>query len=158
MNTNKLELSKEFLHDHQRMTRMLSEIVGDLKRGDTAHAQSLAEELDHFAGPHIAFEESVLYPTVGTAQGEPYRRKLLAEHDAARDGLKLLLSANDSQLYDAAFRRRVLGALQTGLKHAESCGTLVSHLQQLSSRECDQAKANLQRLRQSACRWTELAG
>ena len=120
MTTNQLSLTKEFLHDHQRMTRMLSDIVDRLERGDKKDAQSLAEELDHLAGPHIAFEESVLYHTVGTAQGENYQRKLLTEHNVARAGLKRLLEANNDQLQDAEFLRQVLAALRAGLKHAEA--------------------------------------
>jgi hypothetical protein len=155
MATNsKTALKREFLNDHRRMTRLLRDVVENLENGDIEAGRSLADELDQVAGPHIAFEETILYPAVGSAEGVAFQQKLLAEHDQAREGLAQMLAADQSQLDDVAYRNGVLAALHTGLKHAESCGTLVSHLEEMTDDQQRQALSRLKELRQIGSRWT----
>jgi len=148
------ELANEFLKNQRRMTRLLRDVVVRLEDGDVEVARSLADELDNVAGPHIAFEESILYPAVGGVEGEAFQQQLLGEHEQARAGLSALLSADDSSLSEGDYRRNIVAALRAGLKHAESCGTLVTHLEELTD---DQQRLGLERLdelRQAGGRWT----
>lgn len=152
----KKNLMNEFLRDHHRLTRILSDVIRHLEGGDVSSARSLAQELNRIAGPHIAFEESVLYPAVRLAVGESFERKLLAEHDNARMGLVHLISAEPIRLAKPEFREKIVTALRSGMKHAESCGTLVSHLEQLSETQQQQALTKLNELKKAGKCWSEL--
>lgn len=150
------DLMEEFLQDHQQLTHMIRDVVSHLENGDVTAARSLAQKLDHAAGPHIEFEELILYPAVEVNLGEPYKRKLIAEHRNAQAGLAQLLSASDTRLEKAEFQKQVIAALRSGLKHAESCGTLVSHLEQLSDERRVQALRKLSELKRAGRRWSKL--
>ena len=154
---HKTTLVNEFLRDHQRFISLLRDVVVFVERGEIATARSLADELDRLAGPHIEFEEKILYPTTIAAHGVLLERKLLAEHGNFRAGLKQLLSASDARLSRPEFQQRVAAALRGGLKHAESCGLLVSHLDQLTELEQQQALTKLNGLKREGRRWTAAA-
>ncbi|MEQ8837451.1 MAG: hemerythrin domain-containing protein, partial [Lacipirellulaceae bacterium] len=145
-----------FLQDHKDFTRKLNCLVEQLDQGSLAAAKRTAFELDVLAGPHVAFEEEVLYPVTGKAQGTPFQTRLLREHDQTQAGLVRLLSANEDELNDPGFVKAVADALRKGLEHAESCGTLVSHLGMLSKEEESKAAQRFKELKEEERRWTEL--
>lgn len=150
-------LTNEFLRDHQRLIRLLHEVVMLLEKGDIRAACLVAETLDQYAGPHIEFEESILYPAAKVYQGDSFERRLLAEHHNARAGLKHLIAEDLTKFRKPEFQRKVIAALRDGLKHAENCSTLVNHLEHFSEQEEKQALAQLHHLKKAGRRWTELA-
>lgn len=153
--TQSSPLVQAFLDDHQQMTRKLQEVIARLEQDEVQAACTAAEQLDRIAGPHIAFEESILYPAVGRAQGKPFQRQLLSEHAAMRAGLLQLLASSDAQLSKPAVRDEVLEQLQAGLRHAESCGTLISHLAAFTSEEQQAGLTKLKLLKQAGQKWSE---
>lgn len=138
------------------MTRLLAQLTAALRNGDNELARQLADELDLVAGPHIQFEENVLYPLVAKSEGSAFARQLYGEHRATLRGLKQIVSHSRKRPLTETYRRDVLRDIQLGLNHAESCGTLVSHLGDLSAHEEDAAVKQHELLRQQQRRWTEL--
>lgn len=154
--TKQSPLVKEFLDDHRLMTRMLSDLVTLLEGDHPEAARSLANQLDKLAGPHIAFEEQCLYPAVKARRGAVLQSQLQHEHDEARAALTQLLSTNVEELNRPTMRQVLAVALRKGLKHAESCGTLVSHLQELPQEQKQATLSRLLHLRHEGLRWTQL--
>ena len=66
---SKSALVQAFLVDHRQFMKLLYDVSTALKDGDVKRARMLAENLNSIGGPHIAFEEAVLYPTL-QAEGE----------------------------------------------------------------------------------------
>ena len=89
------ELGEAFVEDHQHLTRGLNNILQALHRSDLQKAARMAGELDVLAGPHIQFEEEVLYPKVAKAQGEEFVNGLYHEHQLGKDALKILVQYQD---------------------------------------------------------------
>jgi hypothetical protein len=122
------QLEREFALDHRNMTRGFADVIDALREDQWANAVQLARELDQKGGGHIAFEEKVLYPKVAETRGKDYVRNLYDEHRTAIDALRALIT-NPDPGNDAEMRKqRLIEQLRTGLDHAVSCGTLLSHL------------------------------
>jgi hypothetical protein len=147
-------LVEAFLDDHKRMTRLIARLHEALGQEDAGVVRALAEELDRVAGPHIEFEEQVLYPLVARERDAAYARQLYAEHSAVRDALAQLLA---KERLDEAEAARLKAGIGVGLEHAASCGTLVSHLGALPEKEQEQALATLVELQRKARNWTDLS-
>jgi hemerythrin-like domain-containing protein len=153
---NPTELVQTFLEEHRTLMRGLSEILQKVESEDFIGAGNQADELDQMAGPHIQFEEEVLYPEVGRAQGRELERQLRDEHSTIRRAIQRLLQVDEAQASDSRFRAELAIALRTGIRHAESCGTLISHLEELSMKQQKEAFGRLVQLRAQGHRWTEL--
>jgi hypothetical protein len=148
-------LVRAFLEDHRQLTRLLAKLRKALGHGDWKTSQNLARQLNALGGPHIDFEENVLYPLVRKLRGPRFAGQLYQEHQVVRQALEQLLSL-PAQPPGGTALADLAGKVKMGLKHAESCGTLVSHLQALPSQEQAQALAKLQQLRSEGRKWTEL--
>lgn len=151
------ELETEFLADHKKMTRGFRDLIESLEADDMPAAQKLALELDLAAGPHIEFEEHVLYPTVEEDRGQDYGDHLRHEHQVARSALRFVLDHSDKPL-EAEDRARVIQQLRIGFEHAVSCGSLLSHLTVLDPDSQERMLNVLKRYREQKLRWTELCG
>ncbi|MEZ6099691.1 MAG: hemerythrin domain-containing protein [Pirellulaceae bacterium] len=156
MSAQEPELVRLFLEDHQAMTRALVEVIARIEDHDMAGAQRLADELDRSAGAHIEFEEQVLYPEIGRCRGDRLEEKLRSEHRIVCHALNSLVRGRPLQLVDAVFQQEILQSLKTGLKHAEGCGTLISHLAAWPAAQQERAQQRLLDLRARGKRWTEL--
>ena len=154
------ELHQIFLNDHREMTRGFRQLLLAIRDGKDREAARLADHLDILSGPHIAFEERHLYPRVRQQRGKEYADRLYHEHREMLDSLRTLQAlAADSpsaRLSDSD-RQAVAGQLETGLQHAATCGTLLSHLQSLPGNEQLELLDTMRAIRQRPCRWTELA-
>ena len=150
----KIPLIAEFLKDHQQFSRLLSEIDRLLAVEKYELARQRASELNALAGPHIAYEETELYPRLAALGEHNVSQQLLVEqHHDALDAVRLLISKHNlTPLQVKAIR----SGIKLGLNHAEHCGSLISLMAQLS--EEDQAKSltQLYRLRYEGKLWTEL--
>jgi len=151
------ELETEFLSDHKRMTRGFRDLIKALQANKPADAHRLAAELDFVAGPHIEFEERVLYPRVEGARGEEYGANLRHEHQVARSALQFLLDHRNEPL-EPQDRARVIQQLRVGFEHAVACGSLLSHLTVLDEADQQAMLGQLRRYRDQKLRWTELCG
>ncbi len=151
---SKSAVVQAFLADHQQFMKLLYEVGAALNAGDVERARQLGAELDRVAGPHIAFEESVLYPAIDKqTQDRSFVPRLYDEHTSIVRALSKLLATGEVD-------QQGLGELQTafaeGLGHAEHCGTLISRLSALDPVDQQQALDELHRLRASNQKWTQL--
>ena len=147
-------LVQAFLRDHREMSRLIYQLVNALDNEDLATSRALAKQLDVVAGPHIAFEEQVLYPLVSKRTRDvTFVRSLYAEHERTRDAVQILASDRD---IDSELRQQLLDGMRGGLDHADHCGTLISHLADLTETEQEQALKQLTQFQAEKRRWTEL--
>ena len=123
-------LEREFAQDHRKLTRGFAGIIEALRRNDWDEAVRLAVQLDREGGAHIDFEERILYPKVAETRGKDYVGNLYDEHQIAIDALRDLIQ-NPAD-FNESRRQLLIKKIQTGLDHAVSCGTLLSHLTVLS--------------------------
>lgn len=150
-------LEQEFLEDHRHLTRGFQSLIDAVERNDVERCRRDASELDCIAGPHIEFEEHVLYPRVRNARGDELGTRLLREHQVARSAL-LFLESRGTEPLNPADRARVLEQLRVGLEHAVTCGTLLNHLTVLDDTEQDEMLKRLHEFKSNNMRWTELSG
>lgn len=146
----------EFVKDHQRMTRGLVDLLQIVRQGDLRAAVAAADKLDRESGPHIEFEEKVLYGEVGRMRGLRLEAQLRCEHDSIRNGLVRLSYLNEKDVDDPRVRAELVQTFETAIRHAESCGTLISHLESLSPERQQAAFEQLEAFRRAGRRWTEL--
>ena len=151
-----ISLENAFLEDHRKMMRLMLQLLQALQAGESRLAVETAERLDRQAGPHIEFEEAVLYPLVARAEGQAFAERLYSEHQVVLRAIKRLLIRGEDRPLDSEAQSDLIDDVQVGLDHAESCGTLVSHL---ASMPPDQQRQSLERLAQfqrEGLRWSEL--
>jgi hemerythrin-like domain-containing protein len=147
-----------FSEDHRHMTRGFAQLLSALDRNDLKAAVNLAQEIDQAAGPHIEFEERILYPAIAKRRGKDYAAGLYDEHQVARRAILTLLEHEGRSELEPGEKRRLLTQVQTALDHAVSCGTLVSFLEHLNPEEESLMLEQMATLRRQNHRWTELAG
>lgn len=150
------DLEEEFVDDHRVMTQTISALLEALRAGRDAEAREIAEDLDRRAGPHIAFEEAVMYPQVARVSGESVAQQLYDEHRTVLAGLEQLLNHRGSTPLGEEQRAQVIAKMQTGLDHAISCGSLLSHLTALDPQIQQQMLDRLHEYRREGTRWTTL--
>ncbi len=148
-------LRDAFVEDHRHLTRGLNRLLKTLRAGDVESGVQIAEELDRTAGPHIQFEEEVLYPEIARTRGSEFTGRLYDEHGQALRAIRTLLDADPEEL-PASAREQVIQDAQTGLDHAVSCGTLLSHLTTLPEEIQERLLGRLMELRREGRRWSEL--
>jgi len=149
------ELEREFIEDHQKLTSAFQQVIDAVELNDPKRMCESAESLNRVAGPHMEFEERILYPQVGEDRGDGFEQKLLQEHQVARSAILSLTDREDVPLATAD-RARIMEQLRIGLDHAISCGALLSHIT-VSSEERQQVMLQeLRELRRKGIRWTEL--
>lgn len=141
------QLEREFALDHRNLTRGFAEIIAALRREDKEEAVRLALILNREGGAHIAFEESILYPKVAESRGKDYVAKLYNEHQIAIEALRDLIENSHQGPVSEAKMQELITKLQTGLEHAVSCGTLLSHLTVLDEKTQRQLLDELRRSR-----------
>ena len=149
-------LGEAFGEDHRRLVRGFADLKTALERGDPDDARRIADRLDRAAGPHIQFEEEVLYPRVRRGAGPVLRRPAL--HRARRRPRRDPAGAGPAVGIAPAARatRAADRRAQTTLDHALSCGTLLSHLTTLDPGQQADLLELLEEMRRRAMRWTEL--
>ncbi|MFK7818706.1 MAG: hemerythrin domain-containing protein [Planctomycetaceae bacterium] len=151
------ELETEFLADHKKLTRGFRDLIEAVETDDRLAINRLTTELDLVAGPHIEFEEHVLYPTVEAERGTDYGKTLRHEHQVARSALRCLLDHADKPL-PSEDRAKVVQQLRIGFEHAVACGSLLSHLTVLDESSQTKMLDKLRSYREQKLRWTELSG
>ena len=152
------ELHQIFTEDHREMTRGFRDLLLAVRAGQDQEAIRLANAFDVQAGPHIAFEEGYLYPRVRRQRGKDYADRLYHEHGEMLDSLRTLqaLSTDRQAKLSESERKTVAEQLETGLQHAATCGTLLSHLQALPAGEQRELLEACVPVRQHPRRWTQL--
>jgi hypothetical protein len=156
MNVQPPTLEEEFVNDHREMTRTIARLLEALRAGNDTDAVHIADELDRLAGPHIAFEEAVMYPEVARRRDRAFAERLYDEHRTALRGLRDLLGHREHLQLSAEERARITDDIQTGLDHAIACGTLLSYLTVLDERTKRLYLDRLTDLRGKQPRWTAL--
>ncbi len=147
-------LISEFLKDHQLFSRLLLEISKLLEQGKIEDARKRARGLGILAGPHIAYEESELYPRLAELGEEmATEAALVDQHHEALDAVKLLAGR---RLLSELEVDAIKTGIQDAISHAEHCGTLISLLTQLDDDQQNESLAILKRLRVEGKKWTEL--
>lgn len=156
MKTVQHALEEEFAADHRELTRGFARLLELLQSGNDEEARGLADHIDQVAGPHVEFEETVLYPAVARAEGQDFAAQLYAEHRTVFDAVAWLLEHSAEEPIDESTRQRLIEQVQTGLDHAVSCGSLMGHLTALEESQHETFLKQLLECRESGRRWTEL--
>jgi len=138
------------------MIQALQRLLDVLERDGAEDCVDAAMEVDRIAGPHIAFEETILYPRVATARGEEFVEKLRHEHRLVLEAIRFLLGRDKTQSLAKEDRTRLIEQVQTGIDHAATCGTLLSHITTLSHDQQTQMLCRLEDLRVLGLHWTDL--
>jgi hypothetical protein len=150
------QLQTANVDDHRTMTQGYVELLEAIQSRDLASASRIAAELDELAGPHIEFEEQCLYPEVKKIRGDSYTSRLYDEHDEVLSALVEFKSLSPESTPDSGRVTRWAEQIQHGLDHAAACGSLLSHLQALSTPLQQQHLESLERLRKQGHRWSDL--
>lgn len=148
-----IPLVREFLADHQEMSKLLLQTLLSLEEGDTETAIATARALNRVAGPHIEYEESELYPRIsGDKLVSETTQRMYEEHREALLALQKLLENGEPQ---GEAREEIIDGLRTGVHHAEHCGSLVSLLAALPLPEQTTSLRKLLELREAGRLWTD---
>ena len=150
-------LRDAFLEDHRHLTGGLSRALEALRRDDDAGAIREADLMDRTVGPHMAFEERVLYPLLAGLIGEQYVLRLLQEHGVGKQAVQRLLDQGPGVPLKPEERASLIESLDLMLDHAVGCGTLLSHLDGLHEERRKRLLDQLLALRRGEVRWTELS-
>lgn len=155
MKTAQQTLEKEFATDHREMTQGFARLLELLRSGEDAEARQLASDVDRLAGPHIEFEETVLYPAIAREEGQDFAARLNTEHATVLEAIKSLLSQPNESTIDDNTRERLIEQFQTGLDHAETCGSLMGHLTTLDESQHQTYLQQLLECRERGRRWSD---
>lgn len=148
-----IPLVREFLADHQQMSQLLLHTLVSLEEDDVVAAVASADALDRVAGPHIAYEESELYPRIsGEKLISETTAVMYAEHREAVLAVKKLL---DNPRPNETTKLEIIEGLRTGVRHAEHCGSLVSLLAALPEPEQEASLQKLFEFRKGGRPWTD---
>ena len=158
MDITNSSLSKAFMEDHRDLTQGFAQILLALRVNDLQRAALIAERLDRTAGPHIEFEEKVLYPAVAKDRGGQYTARLYREHRLGVELLVRLMESKGKTKLEALEREKSIQDVQIVVDHALSCGTLLSHLTILETEEQEKLLKQLLDFRQAGHLWSQLAG
>ena len=150
---NQVPLVREFLADHQKMSKLMLHTLVSLEEGNIDAAIVAAKALDEVGGAHIAYEEAELYPRIsGEKMVSATTRSLYDEHRQAVTALKQLL---DNPNPNESTKQEIIAGLRTGVHHAEHCGSLVSLLAALPTPEQDESLTKLLDFRKQGRKWTD---
>ncbi len=150
------DLGKEFVEDHSRLARCLVRLQEALQQNDLQQIVQAADDLDRVAGPHMQFEEEVLYPEVENVRGREFVGRLFHEHGIGLDMVKSILRREGSESLSSSERKELLHSVELTLEHVYSCGSLLSHLTELEQSRQTEMLDCLREFRRSEKRWTEL--
>ena len=153
----KNSLKREFIKDHQKLTRGFAQIIKAVKDCKWSDATAAAKKLNREGGPHIAFEEDVLYPRVAQSRSERSVRHLYEEHQDAIAAIQFLSTHSEGADIAPDTKVELVNKLQTSLDHAVSCGTLLSYLTVLDESVQDELLAKLEQHRAEGKSMTDLA-
>jgi hypothetical protein len=149
-------LDTAFLEDHRHLTKGLAGLLESLRQSDAPRATTIARELDRVAGPHMAFEEAVLYPELAGRLGRAFVDQLYHEHALGQNAVLHLVRRDESAPLTAAERATLIEQVETALDHALSCGSLLSYLSTLSTKRHGEMLQQLLDMRAQECLWTDL--
>jgi len=149
-------LGKAFVEDHRHLTQGFRQLLDAIRERDVPQMIKLADRIDTVAGPHIRFEETVLYPLVREQRGSEYAQQLYREHRVAVCALRDILTHDETSPWTDADWKRLEEQVQTALDHTVSCGTLLSHLTSLSAEHQQALHQRMEELRKEPHRWTRL--
>lgn len=149
-------LRTEFLEDHQHLTKGLTELLESLRGGDALQATTIARQLDRLVGPHMAFEEAVLYPELVSRLGQEFVDQLYREHALGQSAVANLVRRDESTPLTATECGVLIAQIETALDHALSCGSLLSYLTTLSDERHSEMLRQLLDKRTQGCLWSDL--
>ena len=153
LGAGQVPLVKEFLVDHQRMSQLMLNTLVSLEEGEDEEAIATAKALDRVAGPHIAYEESELYPRIsGGSLVSETTELMYLEHRQAVEALKKLL---DNPRPNDTTKHEIVEGLRIGIAHVEHCGSLVSLLAALPEAEQKKSLQVLLDYRDRGRLWTD---
>ncbi|MGI9517695.1 MAG: hemerythrin domain-containing protein [Pirellulaceae bacterium] len=146
-------LVAEFLKDHQQFSRLLLAITRLLEENKIDEARQRARELDQVAGPHIEYEERELYARLKELGETRVTNELLVgEHHKIRDAMNLLL---ENEKLDEDQLQQAKQGFESGIHHAEHCGSLISLMTRLDSDQQVASLVVLKELRDEGRKWSE---
>ena len=157
MDIQRNSLQDAFVEDHRKMTMGFYRLRQSLESGEWSEARRLAEEIDRDVGSHIEFEETLYYPRLRRVIGAENINRMYEEHTIGL-GLIREIEALGPDAPEKDVCLRLADRCRQMLDHAQSCGTLISHLCDLPEEEQADLLAELRDIRRRGTRWTEFAG
>jgi len=149
-------LHTAFLEDHRHLTKGLAGLLESLRQNNAPRATTIARELDRVAGPHMAFEEAVLYPELQGRLGKSFVDQLYHEHALGKKAVSHLVHRAKSGPLTPPERSTLIEQVETALEHALSCGSLLSYLDTLSTERHNEMLQQLLDMRTQERLWTDL--
>lgn len=151
------QLLAAFQRDHAILGQGLHDLAVALRDRDILSAKKVAAELDHNAGPHIAFEEQHFYPKMRELLGDQEVDRLYAEHRTGQAVLGRTLSMPDATWPNDKQVTALLRDLELMERHVAECGEMFGAMGRIPADEQRALLTQLDELRASGQRWTELA-
>lgn len=145
-----------FLEHHRLLIHGLKHLQELVQKGEIQLAAEEADKLDQLAGPHLEFEEIILYPELTQRLGSEFVKQLYGEHREGQLALRTLQRYKSGLPPDELTTRQVNHQLQTALDHVSSCGSLLSHVNGMEPERQEQMLRRLQEINQEKYRWTQL--
>ena len=149
-------LKHEFAADHRNFTKGLVGLIEAVEKNEWAVAAAAAEVVNRENGPHVAFEEEILYPYVAETRGRSFVQSLYEEHRIVILAIRFLLEHPSGDGVTPEQRRQVIEGLQAGLGHAVACGSLLSYFVDLNEKQQEAFLAELHRCRREGKTLLEL--
>jgi hypothetical protein len=156
MNKAYEELKTAFIEDHRELSQGYVKLLQLLEKKELAKLIKESRRFDAMAGPHIAFEETFLYPILVESFGVAYVNNLMAEHSEVLVALLSILKLDANAPLSDKKMHELQESLKRGLEHSESCGSLISYLKVLNTERQKKLLSDLLLFRQLRTSWSEL--
>ncbi|HUG90390.1 MAG TPA: hemerythrin domain-containing protein [Planctomycetaceae bacterium] len=156
MTAERTPLAEAFVIDHREITRGLARLSQAVRDGDFTASRELALDVDRLAGPHILFEEQVLYPQIARLLGRDYAVQLYGEHEAGRSALEQLTRSDRPAGFRPGEQEELSRLLGAAVEHAATCATLVSRLSEFPRTVQIEMQARLDECHAASPAWTSL--
>lgn len=152
--TSKLMLA--YMEDQRFLAQSFARLFQAIDDGDAGLSAEIAADINQHAGPHIQFEEEVLYPRLATLQSPAYVSRLYREHQIAVEVIRAVLIRPSNESFGVDERAELSKKAHEAIKHCVACGNTMSFLSVLDDARQTEIFEQLQSYRDNACDWIEL--
>jgi len=131
----KNKLFNAFKADHALLGSGFYTLATCLHNKNISDAKSVATKINIDAGPHIAFEEEVFYPTLKRFIKQQELDEMYSEHKLGRALLEKVLSIDESAHLQDAIQKELLAQIDVIESHISQCGELFGMMENLNESE-----------------------
>jgi hypothetical protein len=131
--TDLMEFTEGFRDEHRAGRDTFLEIGRALRERDTARIAELMGNANAIIGPHMQYEEQVMYPELAVLFGDEYVERMLSDHDRAFVVASTLMEIASKPEITEADVDAGNDAIQHLLPHVTDCDGLVLAIEVLPS-------------------------